>query len=249
MLGLPADRLPPRAGIGLKPRHFRAVVGGAPDVGGFEVYADNGRVDRDPYQRLPGLAAGRLPSPPRGVDLRSPVLADCCGDRFSGFVAGFVPMRSVPCLAGVARVGLTRVRSFHAACAVRPSAEALAHAVDCGDRVGELRIGLLHAVDAIDSRHTVVSIRAAHQAGSALDSIDPDRPESAHVLRDGLVVGMLPVGRGETTFVRRVLRGTPIADAAFDAIGADAAFDLGQALSTPVAEGAVTTIVRPAQRP
>lgn len=41
--------LPIRAGIGLKPEHFRAIVDTRPDIGFFEVHAENYLVDGGPY--------------------------------------------------------------------------------------------------------------------------------------------------------------------------------------------------------
>jgi uncharacterized protein (UPF0276 family) len=38
---LTLDRLPPRAGLGLKPEHYRDVLESRPDVGFFEVHAEN----------------------------------------------------------------------------------------------------------------------------------------------------------------------------------------------------------------
>ena len=33
--------LPPRAGAGLKPEHYRAILDTAPDIGWFEIHAEN----------------------------------------------------------------------------------------------------------------------------------------------------------------------------------------------------------------
>ena len=33
--------LPPRAGVGLKPEHYRAILETTPDIGWFEVHAEN----------------------------------------------------------------------------------------------------------------------------------------------------------------------------------------------------------------
>ena len=33
--------IPPRAGVGLKPEHYRSIVETAPDIGFFEVHAEN----------------------------------------------------------------------------------------------------------------------------------------------------------------------------------------------------------------
>lgn len=179
---------------------------------------------------------------------RTPVLARY-GDRFADFVADLEPARPVPYLADMARLEFARVHAFHAADAAPAAAEDLARGTDCGDRVGDLRVGLHPSVDAIDSRYAVVSIWAAHQDGSDLGAIDTGRPESALVLRDGLVVLVLPVGRGLTAFVRALQRNAPIADAAAEAIGIDPAFDLGRALALLVAHRAVVSMALPAKGP
>ncbi len=38
---LPATPIPPRAGVGLKPEHYRQILDDAPDIGWFEVHAEN----------------------------------------------------------------------------------------------------------------------------------------------------------------------------------------------------------------
>ena len=37
----PPDRLPTRIGLGLKPEHFRQINGTLPDLGFFEIHAEN----------------------------------------------------------------------------------------------------------------------------------------------------------------------------------------------------------------
>ena len=49
-----AEGLPPRAGIGLKPRHFRDVLDMHPEVGFFEVHAENYMVDGGPFHHYLG---------------------------------------------------------------------------------------------------------------------------------------------------------------------------------------------------
>lgn len=46
--------LPARAGIGLKPQHFREVLATRPDVGFFEVHAENYMVDGGPFHHFLG---------------------------------------------------------------------------------------------------------------------------------------------------------------------------------------------------
>ena len=47
-----AEGLPWRAGIGLKPQHFREVQGTRPDIGFFEVHAENYMVDGGPFHHF-----------------------------------------------------------------------------------------------------------------------------------------------------------------------------------------------------
>ncbi len=54
--GVPDGRsgLPWRAGVGLKPQHFREVLATRPDVGFFEVHAENYMVDGGPFHHFLG---------------------------------------------------------------------------------------------------------------------------------------------------------------------------------------------------
>jgi uncharacterized protein (UPF0276 family) len=45
----PTPGLPPRGGVGLKPEHFREILVSAPDLGFFEVHAENYMVDGGPF--------------------------------------------------------------------------------------------------------------------------------------------------------------------------------------------------------
>ncbi len=45
----PAAGLPARGGVGLKPEHFREILASAPDLGFFEVHAENYMVDGGPF--------------------------------------------------------------------------------------------------------------------------------------------------------------------------------------------------------
>lgn len=51
-LGAASAGLPWRAGIGLKPQHFREVLAARPDIGFFEVHAENYMVDGGPFHHF-----------------------------------------------------------------------------------------------------------------------------------------------------------------------------------------------------
>lgn len=46
--------LPARCGVGLKPQHYQDVLGGRPDIGFFEVHAENYMVDGGPFHHYLG---------------------------------------------------------------------------------------------------------------------------------------------------------------------------------------------------
>jgi len=49
MMASPAGHLPTRAGIGLKPEHFRDIIDTTPDIGFFEIHAENYMVAGGPF--------------------------------------------------------------------------------------------------------------------------------------------------------------------------------------------------------
>jgi len=61
--------LPPRAGVGLKPEHFRHIVETWPDLGFFEVHAENYMVDGGPYHHYLTRIRERYPLSIHGVGL------------------------------------------------------------------------------------------------------------------------------------------------------------------------------------
>ena len=52
--GNPAPGLPCRGGVGLKPEHFREILAATPDIGFFEVHAENYMVDGGPFHHYLG---------------------------------------------------------------------------------------------------------------------------------------------------------------------------------------------------
>lgn len=74
-----APPLPPRAGVGFKPEHFEAILEGRPDVGFFEIHAENYMgAGGPPHRRLEALRA-RYPLSLHGVGLSigAPRPLDC----------------------------------------------------------------------------------------------------------------------------------------------------------------------------
>ena len=61
--------LPARAGVGLKPEHFRDVLATRPDIGFFEVHAENYMVDGGPFHHFLGRIREHYPLSLHGVGL------------------------------------------------------------------------------------------------------------------------------------------------------------------------------------
>lgn len=62
-------RLPARAGLGLKPEHFQAILATRPDIGFFEVHAENYMVAGGPMHHFLGLIRQSYPLSVHGVGL------------------------------------------------------------------------------------------------------------------------------------------------------------------------------------
>ncbi len=71
--GVPAlgnpDRLPLRAGIGLKPQHFTEILATGPDLGFFEIHAENYLVAGGPFHHYLSRIRDRYPLSIHGVGL------------------------------------------------------------------------------------------------------------------------------------------------------------------------------------
>ncbi|QXI29800.1 MNIO family bufferin maturase [Pseudomonas vanderleydeniana] len=66
---VPAPRLPPRAGLGLKSEHFQVVLDSRPDLGFFEVHAENYMVAGGPFHHYLGRIREHYPLSLHGVGL------------------------------------------------------------------------------------------------------------------------------------------------------------------------------------
>ncbi|MBU2581674.1 MAG: DUF692 domain-containing protein [Alphaproteobacteria bacterium] len=64
-----ADPIPARAGVGLKPEHYRDILDNRPDIGWFEVHAENYMEDGGPPHRYLSEIRERYPLSVHGVGL------------------------------------------------------------------------------------------------------------------------------------------------------------------------------------
>ena len=69
MISLPASSLPKRAGLGLKPEHFREILDSKPDIGFFEIHAENYMVAGGPFHYYLSRVRANYPLSIHGVGL------------------------------------------------------------------------------------------------------------------------------------------------------------------------------------
>jgi uncharacterized protein (UPF0276 family) len=89
-----ATQLPARAGIGLKPQHYHELVELAPDIGFFEVHAENYMVAGGAFHHFLGLLRERYPLSLHGVGLSIggiEPLDEAHLDRLAQLVARYQP--------------------------------------------------------------------------------------------------------------------------------------------------------------
>lgn len=168
----------------------------------------------------------------------SPVLTEY-GDHFPDFVASFGPARALAYLPDVARLEVARVRAYHAAEAAVLGTAALAALLTDHDRLPGVRLTLQPSFAVVASDHAIVSLWAAHHGEGRLDEVDPARPESALVVRDGDEVLVLPVSLGTGEFVATLKAGSPLGEAASVAAAREPEFDLAHALALLIRHGGI----------
>lgn len=86
--------LPARAGIGLKPQHFREVLEKRPEIGFFEVHAENYMVDGGPFHHYLGRIRELYPLSLHGVGLSiggEGALDEAHLDRLAQLIARYQP--------------------------------------------------------------------------------------------------------------------------------------------------------------
>lgn len=175
-------------------------------------------------------------SPPR-----SPVLA-FYGQGFPDFIAGFEAIAAPAYLADVARLEMAYVESFHAADAEPIPAQALQAALANPEDLPALGIRLHPSLKVLRSRFAQVSLWAAHQGHGELAAVDPNVPEYAWVVRNGLAVEVMRMSVGDCRFAESLQSGLALGRAAEAATDEDAGFDLAPCLGTLLRAQAIVAL-------
>lgn len=163
------------------------------------------------------------------------------GAGLPDFIAAFPPAQALPYLPDVARLEFARVQACHAADAAPLAPAAIASALSCGERVGELRLRLHPSLRCLASPFAIVSLWSAHQEEGELHAVDVSQAECAIVVRPAFGVLVLRCDPGTVGFL--ACEGSLGERAA--AAAAVPGFDLGATLGLLIAHGAVTALVLP----
>lgn len=153
------------------------------------------------------------------------------GDCFADFVDTFPPARSLPYLADVASLEMSRVQAYHAADVASIDTHTLQAALANPQQLLSLRLVLHPSVHVIESPFAVFSLWAAHQEALCISSVDPAVAQTALVFRNGLDVDTLELTAGAGRFVRTLQKGHTLAEAAGVAGNHDNEFDLTNAMA------------------
>ncbi len=164
------------------------------------------------------------------------------GDCFADFVDTFPPARSLPYLADVARLEMSRVHACHAADVPSIDTDALQAALADSQQLLSLRLVLHPSVHVIESPFAVFSLWAAHQEALCISLVDPALAQTALVVRNGLDVDTLELTAGEGRFVRTLQKGHTLVEAADVAGNHDSQFDLVNSLAMLIRSRLITQI-------
>ena len=227
-LPIMAGTLPARGGLGLKPEHFRTIFDTTPDLGFFEIHAENYMVDGGPFHHYLSQIRSRYPLSIHGVGLSigsESRLDEAHLDRLATLLQRYL-----------------RVRAYHAADLEPVRTEAIAAALGDEAELPFLNLSIHPAVSILDSTAAIVSLWAAHQGIGDLAAVIPDAPETALVLRDGLDVEVMQIPRAAGAFIASLKRGAPLGESLVSAQWIDPGFDATASLALLIQISAITAL-------
>jgi hypothetical protein len=170
---------------------------------------------------------------------RSPLLF-LYGASFGDFLDSFPPAASVPYLGDIARLEWARLSAYHAADRDALRIESLAALPP--ELLGALTFELHPSLVLISSRWPLFSIWAASTARDSEDKVRMTQPEDLVVVRPDLDVDTRLLPPGGYSFMKALLEGVPLGEAAGRAMETSNEFDLAIHLQGLFQLGAVTAI-------
>ena len=164
------------------------------------------------------------------------------GAAFPDLIENFPPAAGLPYLADVARLEYQRIVAYYAADVPSIGAEAVTAALADEEALPALGMSLHPSLSVVSSASAVVSLWAAHQGVLDLSTVEPDTPEAALILRNGLDVEVLKISAAAGAFLCELQAGASLGTAAAEAAGIDAEFDLVGILSLLLKKSAITAL-------
>jgi uncharacterized protein (UPF0276 family) len=173
-------------------------------------------------------------SPPKKA-----VLAEY-GAGLPDFLEDFPPAASVPYLADVARIESARIHAYHAADAPVLAIDALAQLPEAS--IADARLIPHPSLCIVSSRYPAGSLWAAASGEAEDGPQDMTKPEAVLILRAGSTVETRILPPGGEVFLRRLIQGASIGEAAAAATKAGDSFALEDHLAGLFAAGAFSAL-------
>jgi hypothetical protein len=174
----------------------------------------------------------------RATPPASPLLFEY-GRDFPAFIESYEYASALPWLADVARIERAWLDAYHAADAEPLSANALA-AIPA-ERLAEAVFVAHPAARILCSRFAAVTIFATNREGST-DRTDASAPEDALVTRPDAEVVVRHLPEGGAVFLRSLMAGQPLGEAAAAALDSSQCFELAANIAGLIQAGAFTSV-------
>jgi hypothetical protein len=172
------------------------------------------------------------------------------GQGFAEFVRQFPPAQSLPYLADVAQLEMTRVQAYHAADAEGVSPSLLQAALHPDADLPAWRFALHPSLHLMALPTAALSLWQAHQHEAAqrdavLADIPLDRPECAAVFRSDDVVLCLPLSAADAALLRGLQDAQTLGEAIATASADGQAPDISRTLALLIQHPLITDVMAP----
>ena len=170
----------------------------------------------------------------------SPLLFDY-GRDFPAFIQQYEYAQSMPWLADTARLERAWLDAYHAADAEPLSSDALAAVRP--DRLSDVVFKAHPATRVICSRFSIVTIFAANRGTGPIGRIDASTPDDALITRPDLDVGVRHLPPGGAVFLKSLIAGRTLGEAAACALEVSRSFDIASSIAEMIEAGAFTAAI------
>lgn len=176
----------------------------------------------------------------RATPPTSPLLFEY-GRDFPDFIETYEFARPLPWLADVARVERVWLDAYHAADGGTLTSEGLAAFPP--ERLAEAILVPHPATRIVRSKFSALSMFLANRSEASEEAIDATTPEDALITRPGMDVFVRRLPPGGAAFLRRLVAGEPLGEAASAAFAANDSFDLAANIGAMIEAGAFRAIL------